>query len=207
MSENGEPNYRNVLSDYLGTEPSNLKFQKQVHGVNIIQVGRDYSFDTADGLITNEKGLYLCARTADCAAILIYDPVHEAVGALHSGWRGTLQNIAKAGIEKMNHAYNSKPEDILAYISPCASVENYEVDYDVAGYFPDSVIPLGNGKYLYDNKKQIFLQLIQAGLKPANIEISDVCTIADKNFHSYRRDGKAAGRMAAYIAIKQTANN
>ncbi|MFC2131828.1 laccase domain-containing protein, partial [Bacteroidota bacterium] len=87
--------HRKYLSDYLGYDLENLKFQKQVHKTDIQIVNKDTpSGIETDGMITNEKGIILNITIADCTAILVYDPLKKGVGAFHSGWRGTKENIA-----------------------------------------------------------------------------------------------------------------
>jgi polyphenol oxidase len=193
---------RKQLANVLDIDYLNLKFQRQVHETNI-QVVDDNSTSgkETDGMITDEKGIILNITIADCTAILVYDPINEAVGAFHSGWRGTKENIAKKGIQKMNDNFKTKPEYLLIYLSPCASGQRYEVEWDVAQYFPETTNKINDKKYLFDNKKQIISQLLALGVKEENIEASPICTIADENYHSYRRDKENSGRMSAFIGM------
>lgn len=190
-----------MLADAINIDAGKIIFQKQVHGVEIQTVGPKTGLNVSDGLVTNICGLVLAVKIADCAAVLVYDPKNKAVGAFHSGWKGTMQNIVKTGIEKMQKLYSTLPADLLVYISPCASGAQYEVKWDVAQFFPDSVTQIAAGKYLFDNKKQINIQLTELGVKPENIETSAICTITDENYHSYRRDKENSGRMAAFIGM------
>ncbi|MCK5742328.1 MAG: polyphenol oxidase family protein, partial [Chlorobi bacterium] len=91
--------------------------------------------------------------------------------------------------------------DLKVYLSPCASVKKYETGQEFKEYFPDSVIQSGE-KYYFDNHKEIKNQLIQSGINADNIEVSDVCTISDTDYHSFRRDGNKSGRMSAFIGIR-----
>ncbi len=193
--------HQQLLADFIGIPFGNLKFQKQVHGDTIKVIDKESVTEEADGMITNIKGIFPVIKIADCAALLAYDPENKAVGAFHSGWKGTKLNITAKGIRLMNVIYGSDPAKLLFYLSPCASGANYEVEWDVARFFPGSVTDIGNGKYLFDNKKQIKLQLLDAGIDENNIEISDICTIGDKSLHSFRRDKDLSGRMAAYIGM------
>lgn len=194
--------HRKYLAFELGFQYKQLKFQKQVHKTDIQLVNPKTANDKkTDGMITNEKGIILNISIADCTAILIYDSVNNAIGAIHSGWRGTAANIALKSIELLNKTFKSEPHDLLVYLSPCASGRKYEVGKDVAYYFPESSIPIGNNKYLYDNQKQIIMQLLSAGILKHNIEASNICTISNKDYHSYRRDKEKSGRMSAFIGL------
>jgi YfiH family protein len=194
--------HRMFLADYLGVEFDKMKFQKQVHGNRIRIIEENSEIEDSDGMMTNIKGLLLNVTLADCCGILIYDPENDAIAALHSGWRGTQQNIAKKGIGMMKEIYNSDPEKILVYLSPCASGENYEVGEDVAKFFPNSVKQISVEKYLFDNHNEIKSQLFDAGVLYENIEISEICTISDINYHSFRRDKDKSGRMSCLIGMK-----
>jgi YfiH family protein len=197
--------YRELLASELNIKRSNIKLQKQVHGSDIIIAYKESPYieplPFSDGMITNERRIALIAAVADCAAVMAYDPKNNAIGIFHSGWRGTKENISSKGIEMMDKTFQSNPQDILVYVSPCADGESYEVKEDVAQYFPDAVKKIDDGKYLLDIRKQIKSQMLEAGVPEKNMEISSECTITNKNLHSYRRDKQKSGRMAAFIAI------
>lgn len=190
-----------LLALQLGVARERIIFQRQTHSDKIRIVDNNSILDFSDAMITNVKDLCLCVRIADCAGVLIYDEKKEIICAVHSGWRGTSKNIVGKSIMQMSTTFGSNPKDLLVYISPCASVENYEVGKEFLEYFPESTIERNN-KFYFDNKKQILLQLINAGVALENIEISPKCTIADRNFHSYRRDKEKSGRMCAFIMMK-----
>ncbi len=195
--------HRRVLANNLNLPFDKLKFQKQVHESNIRIVDSSSPNDEeSDGMITSEKGLTLNISIADCCAILICDKEARIVAALHSGWRGTRENIAAKGIAILNEQFDLKPENLLFYLSPCASKRFYQVGEEVAKYFPDFSTYIGGGKYLFDNKGKILSQLLTAGAVKENVEISNICTIENTEFHSHRRDGKKSGRMSAFIGIR-----
>ena len=193
---------REYLAVYLATDPAGLKFQKQVHASHIRIIDKNSKEEESDGMITNQKGVILNITIADCCAILVHDPLKDAIGAFHSGWRGTRENIAKKGIDKMKKEYSSNPAELKIYLSPCASGDKYEVGEEVAEFFPDSVKYIGGGKYLLDIPKEVSNQLTEAGCKTENIEISGKCTISDQEYHSYRRDRERSGRMSAVIGMR-----
>jgi hypothetical protein len=179
-----------------------MKFQRQVHNNHIRLIYSQSHEEESDGMATSERGVVLNLTLADCCGILIYDPVNKAVAALHSGWRGAKLNIASRGIQKMNEWFSSRPENLLAWLSPCASVDNYEVGEKVAIHFPGFIQPKDNGKYLLDIPAAVKNQLSNEGVSEGNIELSGICTIADERFHSYRRDKDRSGRMSAFIGLR-----
>ncbi|MFP4528455.1 MAG: peptidoglycan editing factor PgeF [Candidatus Kapaibacterium sp.] len=194
--------HRRYLAEYLGAGHNFMKFQKQVHEDDIRVVDESSGEAESDGLATFRRGIFLNLTLADCCGILIYDPKAPAVAALHSGWRGAHLNIAAKGIRKMGEWFASSPEDLLVWLTPCASGENYEVGPEVAEYFPDFAKSTDNEKFLLDLPGAVRAQLMEIGVPNENIESAGMCTIADDRFHSFRRERGLSGRMAAFISLK-----
>ncbi len=88
-----------------------------------------------DGVITRTPGLLLVVKTADCLPILIVDPKRRAVGAIHAGWRGTVQRIAEKGIGEMRRRFGSDPADLLVAIGPGIRRCCYTVGEEVRDQF------------------------------------------------------------------------
>jgi hypothetical protein len=89
----------------------------------------------ADGLMTDEPGLLLGVRTADCIPILVADRKRCAVAAFHAGWRGTVQRIVESGIGRMRLQFGSRPEDLVAAIGPGIGPCCYAVGEEVLSSF------------------------------------------------------------------------
>lgn len=204
LSDEEVQQHRCIFAEWLGISPTALIFQQQVHHTHVRVVGADSGLEESDGMVTNEPGIVLCAGMADCAGILLYDPIRQVIAALHSGWPGTNLNILAAGLETMNHHYGTRANDVLLYISPCASGKRYVVRRDVAQYFPDTVLdPISPEEWLLNIRARIWEQALELGVQHKNIEISSGCTIDDERYHSHRRLGNRAGRMVAFIGLRQ----
>lgn len=196
--------FREVLAENLSTKRENLVFQKQVHGSEVREIkGKQSDILISDGMICNTKSIILNVTVADCVGVMLYDPTKEAIAALHSGWRGTVENISGKGIKKMISIYGTNPNDLLAWLSPAAGCHQYEVGKEVADLFPTSVKKEYGNKFLLDVRQRIFEQLIQLGVQAENIEKSEICTIENVEFHSYRRDGDRSGRMSVFIGMRE----
>ena len=109
---------------------------------NVRQVGKEdcgcgvltpRTFHDIDGLITNEPGVTLATFYADCVPLYFYDPTHKAIGLAHSGWRGTVGNIAKATVEAMQKAYHTDPADLIAAIGPSIDVYKRQGAVEICG--------------------------------------------------------------------------
>ena len=193
---------RTEFAQFIDINYENLIFQKQIHSDIVKVVDDNYTYGEHDGLITNIKSKILMLSLADCSGILIYDKELEVISAIHSGWRGTSKNIIGKAIEKFVNDFGSEPKNLLCYLSPSASVDNYEIGAELLDLLGEFSIKRGE-KYFFDNKRMLTEQLLVQGVPAQNIEVSDVCTISNEQYHSYRRDKSQSGRMAAFIGMTQ----
>ena len=106
----------------------------QRHTANVRRVGaadRGRIWPGYDTLITDEPGVPLLLRYADCTPVLIYDPAHHALALIHSGWRGTVQGAGRVAVEALAAEYGSRPAEMIAAIGPSIGPCCYEVGEDV----------------------------------------------------------------------------
>ena len=82
---------RNLISGYQ-THSKNIQVIKEIDKVY---------FENTDGFITNRKDVVIFTKYAACLPVYIYDPLKEVIGLVHSGWRGTLQEITLEAIKLM----------------------------------------------------------------------------------------------------------
>lgn len=206
---------RQRLANALGIKPTDFVFPIQVHGTNILRVfeedrgkgalTNDDAFDNIDGFIANTKGLCLVSMAADCVPIVLFDPINKAIGVAHSGWKGTVLQIPEYLVRAMQREFNSNPSDLIVGIGPSGGPCCYEVGQDVIDevatkFDIDRVIIRRDGKTVFDLWEANRITLIEAGVKPQNIEISGVCTICQNDiFFSARRGDD--GRFAAGILL------
>lgn len=194
---------------------------EQVHGTEIVRVSEPdrgagaFSFESAikktDALITNQKNVPLLLFFADCTPVLFYDPVHQAVGAAHAGWKGTVGKIAQKTLQRMTDEFGTRAEECLIAIGPSIGGCCYEVDAAVmerfAAAFPEDkkeiILPLPENKWKIDLWRANYQQLISVGVQQKNIEMADACTQCNHEvFFSYRADQGKTGRIGALISLK-----
>lgn len=212
-------NYNRLFAE-LGLDPERAVLSHQTHTDNImivtdadagkgITLERDY--DNIDGLITNCKNLPLVTQFADCVPLLFYDPIEQVVAASHAGWRGTVQEIGKKTVLKMQEVFGCKLQNIKAAIGPSIKQCCYEVDDPVVEAFEpieyilkdDILIKKENGKYMLDLQTANRLILENSGILQKNICVSDLCTCCNSQyFHSHRASGGSRGNLAAIISLK-----
>ncbi|MCM1441286.1 MAG: polyphenol oxidase family protein, partial [Roseburia sp.] len=125
----------------INVNVEDMVYSMQTHTTNVIRVtGKDRGsgvimpqrFCDVDGLITNEPGVCLVTTYADCVPLYFADTVNKAIGLSHSGWRGTVGNIAKATLDLMTKEFGTKPCDVRVFIGPSICRSCYEVSGDVA---------------------------------------------------------------------------
>jgi YfiH family protein len=171
----------------------------QIHSAIVLaNHGRPARREAGDALIENKPGVAIGVKTADCVPILLADPVRRAVAAVHAGWRGTAAYILQAAIRAMGNEFGTRPEDLHAAIGPAIGGCCYEVGPEVAREF--GVIAAGHVHL--DLRAINAKQLAGVGVAPANISVAEACTKCEPGYHSYRRDGEAAGRMISWIRIR-----
>ncbi|OON87242.1 hypothetical protein BXO88_05085 [Oribacterium sp. C9] len=209
----------------FGVSDDRLVLSHQTHTVNVRVVTeedagkgltkeRDYT--DVDGLITNVPGLVLTVFAADCIPLLFVDPVHKAIGASHSGWRGTVSRMGKVTIEKMAESYGTDPKNLICAIGPSICRNCYEVSEDVAEEFKkvfpgheseiltdDGLNEQGEHKFHLDlwNANRIVLE--EAGVAAKNISMTDICTNCNPDLlFSHRFTNGQRGNNGAFIMLK-----
>jgi polyphenol oxidase len=183
----------------LGISPDALARSYQVHGAEIWMTSEAGYQTGFDAVLTSEQGIFAGVGIADCCPILLADPVHETAAAIHAGWKGTVAQIVHKTASAMI-AGGSRPTDILAYIGPCISLENFEVGDEVAEQF--ELKEKRGARWHVDLKATNAGQLKALGI--TQIEISDYCTVANNDvFYSHRKEQGITGRMLAVIGFQR----
>lgn len=160
---------------------------EQVHGNRVSVVPATATIDApdglpvvpgVDGLVTGSAGSVLAIYVADCGPIWLADPVRRVVGLLHSGKKGTEQNILEEGLRVMRTNFDTKPEDVVAVLGPCIRPPDYEVDFaaTIAG------------------------QAAEAGIR-SYVDCALNTAEDPRRFYSYRRELGTTGRMLALIQL------
>lgn len=170
---------------------------KQVHSATCVPAeGRSGVLGEGDALLEDTPGAVVAVKTADCIPILLVDPAHRAVAAVHAGWRGTAAGIAPKAAAAMQARFGSDPAALHAAIGPGIGPCCYEVGPEVAAQFD------GQGRQHLDLPGINRRRLAEIGIPAARIYVSDLCTMCRPDeFHSFRRDKEAAGRLYSFAGI------
>lgn len=185
----------------------------QVHSANAVAVDAPWGNDEpprADAMVTDRPGLLLGILTADCAPVLLADPIAGVVGAAHAGWRGALAGVTDAAIALMEELGASR-ERIAAAVGPCIAQPSYEVDDEFRETFVGDdpanarfFAPGEAGKPHFDLQGYAVHRLIAAGIGEVESVRLDTCAQPDR-FFSYRRathlGEPSYGRQISMIGI------
>jgi YfiH family protein len=186
----------------------------QVHGDGIAVIREEADLASAksrpfDALITDRRETAIGVYTADCAPLLLFDPLHRAVGAVHAGWRGTVRRIAEKTVSAMTAHFGTRPSDLLAAIGPTIGPCCYEVGREVLDQMPQAlprwdtvVFPLNGEKARLDLQEANRLQLQEAGIPPDRIGVLPLCTSCRRDlFYSFRGERGKKGQMLNAIML------
>ncbi len=222
--ENIRENFTRVAA-LMGVGPDDCCVTKQVHG-NVVRVVTkadrhvclsDLPYE-ADGIVTAEAGLPIFCFTADCVPVLLCDPVHNVVGAIHCGWRSATEDILGNAVEAMR-TLGAEPRDIRAAIGPAIGACCFETHREVpeaieawlgvdaaAPYISNLSLNISNltleQKFLVDLRGANACRLHQLGVLAENIDISGECTFCSHDkYWSHRYTKGLRGGQAACIMI------
>jgi polyphenol oxidase len=206
---------RSRLAKSIGLNLKDFVFPHQVHGTQVVTINEvhrgkgafsnDDVFDNTDGFVTNVPRLCIITKAADCVPIVFFDPIKKAIGVAHAGWKGTALKIPAVLVDKMKKEYGTNPNDLIVGIGPSGGPCCYEVGEDVIAevskkFEIEKVIKCIDDKTVFDMWEANKITLLESGVKPENIEISEICTITQNNkfFSARKGDG---GRFVAGIFI------
>ncbi|WP_438433428.1 peptidoglycan editing factor PgeF [Gorillibacterium sp. sgz500922] len=209
----------------LATRLEDWAYAEQVHGSRVARVTaadkgrgtreRDSEFPATDAFVTNEPGVMLALLYADCVPLYFFDPVTRSVGLAHAGWKGTAARIAAETIRAMEREFGASASDIQAAIGPSIGQCCYEVDEGVVARMREALgeaaekeperyfEPAEGGKSRLDLQQVNRQIMIKAGILPASIEVTGLCTSCRTDLlFSHRKENGRTGRMQAWIGLK-----
>ncbi len=195
----------------LGVSREDLVSPNQRHTARAQQVGRAERgriISETDTLFTNEAGVPILLRYADCAPVLLYDPARHAYAVIHSGWRGTVAGAIPAAIHALQQAFGSRPQDLVAGIGPCIGPCCYEVGNDVVDAVrsvfdrAEALLPRNSGdRRHFDLWTANLRWLVESGVQ--RVEVAEVCTACHKDeFFSYRGGAGLTGHFGALMMLR-----
>ena len=204
-----------------GTPSSGLVYTNQIHSAIVEYVtegDRGKTFE-CDALVTDRPGVTLSVRTADCVPILFWAPLDPAdsgepmsvgvVGACHAGWRGTVARIQQNTLGRMA-ALGAEVKNIRCAVGAAINFCCYAVGEDFRNAVCDALGNEMTNEFVRMHEGQLHADLIamncrlllEAGVEPQNISVSQDCTCCQPDrFFSHRATQGKRGVMAALISL------
>ena len=213
-------NYK-LFSNAIGISYKRMVLSDQWHHTHILKVDESHlgmgimkkrEYGDVDGLITDIRNIPLVTFYADCVPIYFYDPKKEVIGMAHSGWRGTVLGISKVMLDMFEGDYESNIEDVVVAIGPAICRSCYEVGKEVVEGLEK--LPFNISEfYEYDSSRDKYYidlweinkkMLLELGILPRNITVSDLCTKCNPDlFFSHRGHGNERGTQIGVMMLKE----
>jgi YfiH family protein len=229
--DSGDDQRWGEVAEAVGVEPGHVLRGRQVHGADIVVAGgADTGLRSADIFASAQAETAVAVQAADCVPLLIVDRRTGVVAAAHSGWRGMAARVPAKAVEALAREFGSRSADLLAAFGPSIGACCYEVgaevrlafvaaqftDAELRQWFRESPAPTERNPsmpglprarrpehWFFDGWSTIRSQLESAGVPAGQIFGAELCTASHPHwFCSYRREGAAAGRLAA--AVRRT---
>ncbi len=217
-----DENFRRI-AEIFGSKPDRIVCSDQTHTTNVRLVTEEDAgkgvtgkkdYTDIDGLITNVPGLILATFFADCVPLFFLDTENRAIGLSHSGWKGTVHRMGEATLKAMEKAFGTRPEKVKAAIGPSICQDCYEVGSDVAWQFSQEfkrqekeILKRGKteGKYQLDLWQANKTVLLDAGILPENLEVTDICTCCNCDYlFSHRGNHGRRGNLGAFMELRKS---
>ena len=176
---------RNNFCEKFGVDYTKIVFANQVHGTSVKKVSIQdcgKTIELCDGLITNDKNIFLCIFTADCMPVFLASRDYSVVAMVHAGWRGLAGGIIESAIIRFLEDFGISSQDIIAYIGPHISKCCYQVGNELKKAFNSP-----SDEEYFSLSKEAQSQMEKLGIK--RIFINSHCTCHEyEMFYSYRRE-------------------
>ncbi len=198
--------YKNVVRAYQ-THTNNVKRVDNEKGIFIPEL------KNVDAIITNKKDEILSLTFADCTPIYIFDEEKDVISLVHSGWQGTTKRIVENAIRELKKEYNCEAKNLICVIGPTIRRCHFEVDKDVRNIFYNEFNEMKDIKEIIKDDESIsksYIDTVQInknlmlkeGILEENIIDCNICTLCHSELiHSYRKEGKQAGRNTAILCL------
>jgi len=191
-----------------GLELSRVCYARQVHGAATARAPTGGGFaGSVDILVTAEHGVPLSIFTADCLAIVLYDPAARVLGLAHVGWRGTVRGATQAAVRAVGEL-GGRAASLRVAIAPSIGPCCYEVDEPVMAELARAfgerwttwVRPSRAGHVMLDLWAVNEALLEDAGVLPTSIGNPRLCTACHPELlYSYRKGNR--GRLVTVAAL------
>ena len=203
-------NIENGVSMHVGVSdnPEIVRIDQSFSGRGMISPENSIK---AEALITNIIGLFLFLVTADCHPIIFFDPVTRSLGLAHGSRQMTDEKLVTLVVERMKQEFGVSPSDLYIGIGPGIKKESYQLEYlDPVFHILQGMEQFtkknNDGSFNLDLAGINHNLLVEAGIKPENIEVSSIDTRKSSDYFSHYRDSREEqpeGRFATVAILTE----
>jgi purine-nucleoside/S-methyl-5'-thioadenosine phosphorylase / adenosine deaminase len=209
---------RDLLCDAIGFETLTVADQQHSRRVAVVDrslAGAGYRSDAdararlpgTDALVTDQPGIALAVLVADCAPVVLFDPVCRVLGVAHVGRRGAVVDVVGATVDVMTRTFRTDPSDIRAGVGPCIGRDNYEIGGavidDVREALGDDLLePSRSGHARFDLTAAVRRRLADAGAPDDHVDVAGVDTFASTADVFSDRAERPCGRFMLVAAMR-----
>src|SRR5437867_1076756 len=191
-----------------GLEMGRVTYARQVHGAGTARapIGGGFA-GSVDILVTAGRRVPLAVFTADCLALVLYDPNARVLGVAHVGWRGTVRGATPAAVRAVAEL-GARAAALYVAIAPSIGPCCYEVDEPVTAELERALgdrwrawaKPSRAGHVMLDLWAANETLLCEAGVSPDHIDNPRLCTACHPDLlYSYRKGNR--GRLVTVAAL------
>lgn len=123
----------------------------------------------ADALVVTQPGHGLFLPLADCAGLIIHDPVKDILMVSHVGRHSAEIDGARRSIEYLKNELNCEPKNLRVWVSPAVGKATYPLH-------------ARDGKSLHEVIRE---QLLDAGVIRENTQFSNIDTATTRDYFSH----------------------
>jgi polyphenol oxidase len=199
----------------LGAKPTTcvsmwVTKQAEIRSVNVEQMAAQPHGQLtvkADALVTTSPGVGLLLPLADCQSVVLLDPARGVLALAHCGFTSANARLLPKLVAYLQTKHDCKPEDLLAYLGPSISAQNFTYDRNILSQtqgWGSYIAPAGPNLYTVDVRGFCHQQLVEAGITPQHLELSPIDTFASERHFSHaqlHRQGAAQQRLATYVEL------
>lgn len=191
-----------LLADELAVD--RLVRMTQVHGADVAWTGDVAAGEmpVADALLTDQPGVGVLVRVADCTPIVLVGLDEPVAGVVHCGREGLVKGVVMAAVAAIRE---HGTESLEAWVGPRACGRCYELPEDMAdavgAAVPEARSTTSWGTPAVDIGAGVVAQLHELGIPVTDLG-AHACTIEDERFYSYRRQGHDSGRFGAVAVLR-----
>lgn len=195
---------REALCRELGVSLTQWCLANQTHSAHCQRVtmheGGRGAFCVQDAIqdcdaLYSDDPLLIGVFTADCVPLLLHDSSSGFIGAIHSGWPGSVKQITYHTLAKLKQE-GLCPQTTRVWIAPCIHRASFQIRQDVIDQIaalPFDTAPYltmqADGSALCDNVGLNVHMLLAHGIQREHITISPYDTYQEEDMcFSYRRN-------------------